>query len=348
MSCCLSAEEREQKEISKLIDRQLRKDRKSALSERKLLVLGTGESGKSTFIKQMRIIHDGGFTTLEKRGYIKLVFQNIFMSMQSMIKAMAKLDISYGQKEHKELADLVLSIAYDTVETFKDPYVSAIRTLWGDAGIRKCYDRRNEYQLTDSAEYFLSDLARIEKDRYLPTEQDILRVRVPTQGIVEYQFDLKGLKIRMVDVAGQRSERAKWIHCFENVTSIMFLAALSEFDQSLAEAESDNRMKESNALFQSITLSPWFQNVSHILFLNKTDLFAEKIMTRDLVDYFPEYNGPKKDVKKAQDFILKMYVPDDRKIYSHFTCATSTDNIRFVFAAVKDTIVKAHLDAFNL
>jgi len=48
---------------------------------------------------------------------------------------------------------------------------------------------------------------------------------------------------RMVDVGGQRSERRKWIHCFENVTSIMFLVALSEYDQVLVE--SDNEVRSS-------------------------------------------------------------------------------------------------------
>ena len=44
---------------------------------------------------------------------------------------------------------------------------------------------------------------------------------------------------RMVDVGGQRSERRKWIHCFENVTSIMFLVALSEYDQVLVESDNE-------------------------------------------------------------------------------------------------------------
>jgi hypothetical protein len=39
----------------------------------------------------------------------------------------------------------------------------------------------------------------------------------------------------MFDVGGQRSERKKWIHCFENVTSIIFCVALSEYDQVLLE-----------------------------------------------------------------------------------------------------------------
>ena len=58
-------------------------------------ISGTGESGKSTFIKQMRIIHGSGYSDEDKRGFIKLVFQNIFMAMQSMIRAMEMLQISY-------------------------------------------------------------------------------------------------------------------------------------------------------------------------------------------------------------------------------------------------------------
>lgn len=48
-----------------------------------------------------------------------------------------------------------------------------------------------------------------------------------------------GIDFRMVDVGGQRSERRKWIHCFENVTSIIFLVALSEYDQILFESENE-------------------------------------------------------------------------------------------------------------
>ena len=59
-------------------------------------VLGTGESGKSTFIKQMRIIHGSGYSEEDKRGFIRLVYQNVFMAMQAMIRAMDTLAIPYG------------------------------------------------------------------------------------------------------------------------------------------------------------------------------------------------------------------------------------------------------------
>ncbi|XP_037547911.1 guanine nucleotide-binding protein G(q) subunit alpha [Nematolebias whitei] len=247
---------------------------------------------------------------------------------------------------------IVGRVDVEKVTTLTNPYVDALKSLWSDPGVQECYSRRREYQLSDSAKYYLSDLARIADSSYLPTQQDILRVRVPTTGITEYPFDLEGVVFRMVDVGGQRSERRKWIHCFEKVTSIMFLVALSEYDQVLAESSSENRMEESMALFKTIITYKWFDKSSIILFLNKIDLLEEKIMYSHLVDYFPEYDGPQRDVQAGKKFILDMFESlnpnEDKIIYSHFTCATNTDNIRFVFCAVKHHILQCNLEDQNL
>ncbi|VTJ73318.1 Hypothetical predicted protein [Marmota monax] len=252
----------------------------------------------------------------------------------------------------KENAQIIKEVEVDKVSVLCRDQVEAIKQVWQDPGIQECYDRRREYQLSDSAKYYLTDIDRIAMPSFVPTQQDVLRVRVPTTGIIEYPFDLENIIFRMVDVGGQRSERRKWIHCFESVTSIIFLVALSEYDQVLAECDNENRMEESKALFKTIITYPWFLNSSVILFLNKKDLLEEKIMYSHLISYFPEYTGPKQDVKAARDFILKLYQdqnPDKEKvIYSHFTCATDTENIRFVFAAVKDTILQLNLREFNL
>ncbi|KAH7721960.1 guanine nucleotide-binding protein G(q) subunit alpha-like isoform X3 [Aphelenchoides avenae] len=337
MACCLSEEAREQKRINQEIEKQLQRDKRNARRELKLLLLGTGESGKSTFIKQMRIIHGNGYSEEDKRQHTRLVYQNVFMAMQAMIRAMETLAIPYGNPSSEDKANVVRAIDYENVTSFEEPYVSYIADLWDDPGIQEAY---------------LNDVRRLAAPDYLPTEQDILRVRVPTTGIIEYPFDLEQIVFRMVDVGGQRSERRKWIHCFENVTSIMFLVALSEYDQVLVECDNENRMEESKALFRTIITYPWFHNSSVILFLNKKDLLAEKILYSHLADYFPEYDGPPRDDIAAREFILKMFVdlnPDAEKIiYSHFTCATDTENIRFVFAAVKDTILQHNLKEYNL
>eukprot|EP00794_Sanderia_malayensis_P019533 gene19533-21464_t len=353
VECCMSEEAKEQKRINDEIERQIRRDRKDARRELKLLLLGTGESGKSTFIKQMRIIHGQGYTEDDRRGYSKLVFQNIFQAIQALTRAMDMLKIPYGRPDPNEQhAIAVKNVVNDSVTSLEEHYAAMIKSLWGDSGIQEAYDRRREFQLSDSAKYYLSDLDRIAAPNFVPTQQDVLRARTPTTGILEYPFDLDTIIFRMVDVGGQRSERRKWIHCFENVTSIIFLVALSEYDQVLFESEKENRMEESKALFRTIITYPWFRSSSIILFLNKTDLLEEKIENSNLADYFPDYDGPKGDGKAAREFILKMFVdlnPDTEKIiYSHFTCATDTENIRFVFAAVKDTILQLNLKEYNL
>merc|ERR1719385_32409 len=265
---------------------------------------------------------------------------------------MDELEIPYADESLRVKGTELGDVDHDCVTELEPQYLEWIKEIWKDGGVQGCWDRRAEFHITDSASYFLDAIDRCGAGDYLPTEQDILRCRVPTTGIIEYPFDLDGIIFRMVDVGGQRSERRKWIHCFENVTSIIFLVALSEYDQILFESDNENRMEESKALFKTIITYPWFQHSSVILFLNKKDLLEDKIMYSHLQDYFPEYDGPKQDHVAAREFVLRMFVdlnPDTEKIiYSHFTCATDTENIRFVFAAVKDTILQLNLKEYNL
>lgn len=88
---------------------------------------------------------------------------------------------------------------------------------------------------TANSQSFCDDLERFWDKSYVPTDQDLLRSRLRTTGITETVFDLGQLTYRMFDVGGQRSERKKWIHCFENVNCLLFLVAISGYDQCLVE-----------------------------------------------------------------------------------------------------------------
>lgn len=90
-----------------------------------------------------------------------------------------------------------------------------MQRLWRTREVQICFQRSNEYQLNDSAEYFLNELERIKRPNYVPNTMDVLRTRVKTTGIVETNFSYKNLNFQLFDVGGQRSERKKWIHCFE-------------------------------------------------------------------------------------------------------------------------------------
>ncbi|XP_072169332.1 guanine nucleotide-binding protein G(o) subunit alpha-like [Diadema setosum] len=353
MGCAMSAEDRQAQERSKQIDKNLKEDGLQAARDVKLLLLGAGESGKSTIVKQMKIIHEEGFTAEDSKIYRPIVYSNTLQSMVSMLRAREKFGTDFEEGEREEDAKLV----YDTVSKLQDsePYTpaltSALQRLWSDSGLQEIFSRAREYQLNDSAKYFLDNLDRIGSPDYLPNEQDILRTRVKTTGIVETHFTFKNLHFRLFDVGGQRSERKKWIHCFEDVTAIIFCVALSGYDQRLLEDDVTNRMQESLKLFDSICNNKWFTDTSIILFLNKKDLFEEKIQKSPLVICFPEYTGANEYLPAAGYIQLQFEALNksaNKEIYTHMTCATDTNNIQFVFDAVTDTIIANNLRGCGL
>jgi len=267
---------KEVKELGKRnadINKMLQKEKKRLDAEVKLLLLGTGASGKSTIAKQMKILHLGGFSASERADYTQLVCNNIMTSIRTLIDASIKLNIPLGDN-NREAVGRVLNANKDalTPQNFAD-----VKALWKDKGIQKTLENSSKFQLDDSTAYFLNDLDRVSTSGYVPSETDILHARAKTTGINEIPFSIDKMNFRLVDVGGQRSERRKWLHCFEGVTAILFCVALSEYDLALEEDEGVNRMHESVELFGKISQNGYFKDTSIILFLNKKDLFMEKI-----------------------------------------------------------------------
>lgn len=349
MGCAMSnAADKEAAERSKKIDKDLRIAGERAAREVKLLLLGAGESGKSTIVKQMKIIHETGYSPEECEQYRRVVYSNTIQSLMAIIRAMGQLKIDFSDSSRADDARHFFTLASAAEEGELTPELPQImKRLWNESGVQHCFSRSREYQLNDSAAYYLNALDRIARPGYVPTQQDVLRTRVKTTGIVETNFSFKNLNFKLFDVGGQRSERKKWIHCFEGVTAIVFVVALSGYDLVLAEDEEMNRMIESMKLFDSICNNKWFVETSIILFLNKKDLFEEKITKSSLTICFPEYTGSNTYEEGANYIRLKFENlnkrKDQKEIYTHFTCATDTNNIKFVFDAVTDVIIKNNL-----
>ncbi|KQK74699.1 guanine nucleotide-binding protein G(i) subunit alpha-1 isoform X1 [Amazona aestiva] len=295
-----------------------------------------------------RIIHEAGYSEEECKQYKAVVYSNTIQSIIAIIRAMGRLKIDFGDPGRADDARQLFVLAGAAEEGFMTSELAGvIKRLWKDSGVQACFNRSREYQLNDSAAYYLNDLDRIAQTSYIPTQQDVLRTRVKTTGIVETHFTFKDLHFKMFDVGGQRSERKKWIHCFEGVTAIIFCVALSDYDLVLAEDEEMNRMHESMKLFDSICNNKWFTDTSIILFLNKKDLFEEKIKRSPLTICYPEYAGSN-TYEEAAAYIQCQFEDlnkrkDTKEIYTHFTCATDTKNVQFVFDAVTDVIIKNNL-----
>ncbi|KAJ3016479.1 guanine nucleotide-binding protein subunit alpha [Thoreauomyces humboldtii] len=346
LGCCSSPEDSEQKRRNDEIDLALRKEKQDLRNEVKMLLLGAGESGKSTIIKQMKLIHDNGYSSEERLAFREIIYSNTVQSMRVVMEAMYTMDIPLANPENDRWRALILDSPNQIEdEVFPSETARAVKELWRDEGVLRCVARSREFQLNDSAQYYFDAMDRIAKPNYHPTDQDVLRSRVKTTGITETTFHIGDLTYRMFDVGGQRSERKKWIHCFENVTVIIFLVAISEYDQVLAEDDSMNRMHEALTLFDSICNSRWFVKTSIILFLNKIDLFKQKLIRSPMRNFFPDYRGS--DYDSACDYILNRFVSlnqsDQKQMYTHFTCATDTTQIKFVMAAVNDIIIQGSL-----
>ncbi|KAF6736464.1 Guanine nucleotide-binding protein subunit alpha-12 [Oryzias melastigma] len=272
--------------------------------------------------------------------------------MRVLVDARDKLGITWQSCENEKQGMLVMSWEGRVGASGVEPsefqlYVMALSSLWADAGIQEAYARRSEFQLSESVKYFLDNLDRIGQLSYIPSRQDILFARKATKGIVEHDFVIKKIPFKMVDVGGQRSQRQKWFQCFDGITSILFMVSSSEYDQVLMEDRRTNRLVESMNIFETIVNNKLFLNVSIILFLNKTDLLVEKIRTVDIRKNFPEFRGDPRRLEDVQAFLVQSFSRKRRNrgkpLFHHFTTAVDTENIRFVFHAVKDTILQENL-----
>jgi len=346
----------------------------------KLLLLGAGESGKSTVFKQMQILHGKGFKGSTALAYTEVIYRNLFKNMITLVKGAEKLGIEIEAKgecsQFMQLDRRNPTLGASDVALFK--------ALWADKGIQSVYAQRSVLQVADSTSYYLENIDRLAAAGYIPIEQDILRARIRTSGIIEEHF-LVGARqndFAIIDVGGQRNERKKWIHCFDDVTAVIFVAALSEYDQVLYEDRHQNRMVEAIQLFKEIVNCKFFAKTSMILFLNKADLFAEKIKTVDIrqplepwsteevIDgdgeaksshgkrgkarrtrqhrgFFMDYDGGC-DEQAGIAYFKKLFARQNknkrRKIFTHVTTATNTENVDKVFESCRAALMKERMD----
>jgi len=340
---------KDEEKLSDAINKSIHADGKRLKNEVKLLLLGTGESGKSTFAKQLKILHMSGFTKEELMHYKSVLHSNVLVGIATLIEMAPKLGYTISQGLSAKL------------EAFSEPNIANmpltpelahdIKQIWPDHAIQSTYERRAEFQLHGSVPYIVQHIDRIADPNSLPIDDDVIQCRVRTTGIVELLFELEHINFRVIDVGGQRSERRKWIHCFEGVTAVIFCVAMSEYDEKLCEDTKVNRMHEALELFEEICNHHYFRDSAMVLFLNKRDLFQDKIGKVDLRVCFPTYEGGA-DFDAGAQFIEQQFLDKshdkDKLIYTHVTCATDTENVRVVFDAVRASVLQSNLKQLQL
>lgn len=221
--------------------------------------------------------------------------------------------------------------------------------LWLDPAALIVMSRANETSIDDAHPYFMAQLSRLADPDYVPSTDDILRCRVKTLGIHETHFHSpNALDFILVDVGGQRTERRKWIHCFDDVTLLIFVAALSEYDQVIEEDNVTNRLRESIDLFANIVNNAYFCNKNICIFYNKDDLFRAKVPLHEFAKFHPEYEG-ENSPEAVRSYIADRFESANkadskqRVLYSHTTQATDTGQIKVVWSSIDDCLLRENL-----
>ncbi|XP_022300612.2 guanine nucleotide-binding protein G(s) subunit alpha-like [Crassostrea virginica] len=322
-SCYQSPEDaKKAKHRNKQISKLLKQHHKEELKRLKILLLGTGESGKSTVTKQMRIIHINGFNMRERTEKICDIRRNIKESIVVLLLAMHQLEIPLECEENHPSKNFILKEIGNPDIHRTSEFLDHVEKLWADPGVQACYSRSHEFQLIDCAKYFLDKLHEIKSPAYVPSDQDILRCRCVTTSIQHIEFEVPDggnhIKFNVYDVGGQQGERKKWIQVFDSVTAILFIVDCSSFDQTLREDPTKNRLLEALENFDQVWNNRFLKYVSVLLFINKIDILAEKIargrdiseLTKKYPDIFPDFDKFSPSNSEKLQFLEALPCPD--------------------------------------
>mmetsp|Transcript_110528 Transcript_110528/g.165451 ORF Transcript_110528/g.165451 Transcript_110528/m.165451 type:complete len:423 (-) Transcript_110528:6-1274(-) len=375
---------------SNQIEKELEIARKQEKKKFKLLLLGAGESGKSTILKQMRILHGAPWDDDELRMYGVVVRSNAIVAVKKLCLLINKRNLEDKLAEEPENPGLGMTpkAAYDDIcsyvtkrevpppQDFPEgsendwvgespragigPNVEArlflhkwkeMKCIWESATAKEIWQHRATVNLIDGHKLYLDSLERIASPTYKPSRDDILNARIKTTQVIVEKYEIENVMFELYDVGGQRSERRKWLDCFDDMDAVIFVAAISEYDQGLAESKKTNRMSEAIEVFRAVCRNRSFKDTPMVLFLNKKDVYAEKIQYSDIAkqEPFKDYEGPEKDFKAGAEYFISHFQDCMNKggrkdQYIHVTCATDTEQMKVVMESTRKNTFKANLE----
>ncbi|KAI9343779.1 guanine nucleotide binding protein, alpha subunit [Zopfochytrium polystomum] len=340
------------KRLSAEIDRQLQADSKAVGHSDSILLLGTGDAGKSTILKQIKLMYGADFTLEEREECRVKLLENLF-DTASVTTPNSPGGGTAGGGGGLETATEEMRRAVGALLQFRPPkakgqgvpgdVVEALQTLWSDMGVQWCLRRGNEYGLLDASDFLITNFRVLCSSTFVPNNSQMLHVRAATTAVTETKLVMNNQRVSVFDVGGQRRLRAKWAPFFDSVSGIIFVISLNCYDQVLEEDGETNRMTDSISAFGCICNHTLLAKIPIILFLNKTDLFAKKVSLSPIKKHFPDYTGEDGSRSAGGAFFLDKFISARRdankQIFSHFTYATDTNQMRKVLASVTAAIL---------
>eukprot|EP01083_Nonionella_stella_P096189 270324_1 len=352
-ACCSMQPDDNTKQIDNILHRE-QQDEKAVI---KLLFLGPGGSGKSTIFKQLQFLHGNGFTESDARFLREVIYTQIISQMQCIIKYYKLQDDESNDEPLQNAISTVLK--HDEMRSFNTELADSVQYIWTHAEqITHAFsdtEVAKTQMLDETTEYFWNDLDRIKDANYFPKEKDIIYVRFRTTGVIQKRFGIKNEFFEIFDVGGQKSERKKWVTCFNEVNAVVFVISLACYNETMYEDQHTNAMADAMQLFEETVNNKYFNDTHVILFLNKTDLFKKKITKFGITECcaFSDYTQDPNDYHQTTEYIQQTFEALDHSqtrddIYCHLTCAMSKQNIDNVFCDIAQMLMNQALGELGL
>eukprot|EP00475_Leptophrys_vorax_P020547 TRINITY_DN28141_c0_g1_i1.p1 TRINITY_DN28141_c0_g1~~TRINITY_DN28141_c0_g1_i1.p1 ORF type:complete len:367 (-),score=74.19 TRINITY_DN28141_c0_g1_i1:109-1209(-) len=331
----------------------------------KVLLLGIGESGKATLWKHLAMIYGDPPSEDKRKNCLTAIHLNIIAMTCKVLSWYTAPQDGGDNKEEDIMQISSLEIGERVKEVNKSMYHSAVafrisadvgkdlETLWADPVFNKLLRMGDPSKMFTpfNLQYFCDKIAEIIDPNYLPSDQDILNVRVRTSGLEARDLEIKGKRFRAILTGGQRNERRKWIHALSDFSAVIYVFSVADYDKVLLEDATRSYVEESlQVLADLFDQSPSVRTVPFVVAMNMQDILEKKSSAEVFKSYFPEFDGETvEDVNQFyQKLILTRIGASAQKDMIHFvpTIANNTEQMRSSCDKIFDLIAQ-HIPQAN-
>ncbi|KAJ7333442.1 guanine nucleotide binding protein, alpha subunit [Mycena albidolilacea] len=335
------------KSRSEEIDAAIAQDLILKRSVKRVLILGGRNSGKSTFLKQATVFSPG-FSEAERDEYKCTIHADIIATMRMILDDEALLS-------DNDLRRFIQSFRRATEEsqTFSPQISTALRVLWTDARAQTAIRFSPKLRPDGSLLYFMDSLSRISEDDYIPTDADIVRSsRPPSLTVTDTPLQIQLtfpqyeylLKTTLTCIHQEIGLQRKWFSLFSDVEAIVFLVDLSNYDQTIPSADTDeprNYIREAMSQFVAACTASYYRPTV-MLIMNKMDIFTAKLSVSPLTTCFPEYRD-ENTPSAAADYVIARFLsllPPHLNSRAWCTNAIDMDQMHGVLQAMGEFILR--------
>lgn len=342
---------------TKTIDDELKRARKSAAREVKILMFSSDQDAESDLLGMFKLINSGGYTRDELESSKAAIFDTLVQRFRALLEAMSALEIPLDKVQNKPHAQEILTQSGERrYERLPANLASTVEALWADMGVQYCFTRGNEYmkpRMLKQLFYFASAVSRFADPAYVPTNQDVLMAQATSESLQkatleETTFEVGQLTYRLFTVSNLTTALRKCIHVFDNVTSLLIMVDITCYTGSLLEDETMNRMQSCLERFDSLVNSRHFLGKAFIILFFNCDCLPTALCNNPPSDYFADYDGGDHP-GNFQEYIRHRFISlrqfDDTEIYTHFIQSLLTDfsSFRRVQSSINDFIIRKAL-----